>query len=167
MATVAQTLTSPVQFPTINRRDAECFLALLDDRTDCFTLQLFDDNRNRKDRRLARVLHGTLQEHYGTLVEYSRAGAGIFVTINATDFKGRSSQNIVEVRAYFVDLDGAPLANVGRLALPPDIITETSPGRYHVFYLVSDAPLNAEHFKKTQQMLANLLGGDRSVCDRV
>jgi RepB DNA-primase from phage plasmid len=162
---VAQNLASPVQFPTINRKDAERFLTLLDHRTDRFTFQLFDDNRHRKDRRLARVLHGTLDEHYGTLVEGSRAGAGVFVTINTTNFQGRSAKCILKVRAYFGDLDGAPLDNIRRLTLPPDIITETSPGRYHVFYLVSDARLSEEHFKQTQQKLANLLGGDPSVCD--
>jgi RepB DNA-primase from phage plasmid len=158
-------LASPVQFPTINRKDAERFLTLLDDRTDRFTFQLFDDNKQRKDRRLARVLHGTLDELYGTLVDYSHAGAGVFVTINTTNFKGRSLQDIVEVRAYFADLDGPPLSNVARLALRPDIITETSPHRYHVYYLVCDAPLSEENFKKTQLTLANVLGGDPSVCD--
>jgi RepB DNA-primase from phage plasmid len=162
---MAHTLLSPVQFPTINRADAKRFLAALDDRTDRFTFQTFDDNDQRKDKRLARILHGTLDEHYGTLVEFSRRGAGVFVTINTTNFQGRSVECIVEVRAYFADLDGAPLANVGRLALPPDIITETSAGRYHAFYLVSDAPLSGEHFRQTQQRLANLLDGDSSVCD--
>jgi hypothetical protein len=153
------------QFPTINRNDAERFLAILDNRTDKFTFQTFDDNDQRKDKRLARILHGTLDQHYRTLADYSRRGAGVFVTINTTNFHGRSVQCIIQVRAYFADLDGAPLDNVRRLTVPPDIITETSPGRYHVFYLVFDALLGEEHFKKTQQTLANLLGGDPSVCD--
>jgi hypothetical protein len=49
--------------------------------------------------------------------------------------------------------------------LPPDIITETSPGKYHVFYLVDYVPLSEAHFKKTQQTLAKLFEGDPKVCD--
>jgi hypothetical protein len=141
------------------------FLNALDDRTDQFTFQTFDDNRDRKDRTLARVLHGTLAERYPQLLRLSQAGAGIFVTINATDFKGRKSENITGVRSYYADLDGAPLENTKNLHLLPHIITETSPGRFGVYYLIADAPLNAEKFKATQQRLAQLLESDPSVCD--
>jgi hypothetical protein len=42
----------------------------------------------------------------------NREGAGVFVTVNETDLKGRTAKNITSVRAVFVDLDGAPLEPV-------------------------------------------------------
>jgi hypothetical protein len=151
-------------------KQAQSFLNALDDRTDRFTFQTFDDDRERKDKKLARkelirVLHGTLAENYQQLLQLSQTGAGIFVTINATNFKGRSRDSITEVRAYFADLDGAPLNNLKRLKLPPHIITETSPGRYGAYWLIADAPLDAKKFKETQQRLARYLESDSSICD--
>jgi hypothetical protein len=134
---------SIAQFPAINREDVQRFLSVLDDRTTRFTFMVFDDNENRKDKRLSRILHGTLDELFATLVDYSRRGCGVFVTINTTDFRGRTKECIVEVRAYFADLDGAPIENIRRLDLTPHIVTQTSPGRYGVYYMIADAPLSA------------------------
>src|SRR5947209_946352 len=89
------------QFPLIKREYAQRFLSALDERTERFTFQLFDDNQERKTKRSTRVLHGTLDELYVKLVDDSRNGAGIFVTINETNFRGRTRQCIVEVRCYF------------------------------------------------------------------
>jgi hypothetical protein len=160
--------TDPVviaHFPTIKREEAQRFLNALDDRTDRFTFQTFDDNKDRRASGLARVLHGTLGENYQQLLCLSQDGAGIFVTINATNFKGRKSEDITEVRAYYADLDGAPFGNIKRLSLSPHIITETSPGRYGAYWLITDAPLDAKKFKATQQQLAQLLESDPNVCD--
>jgi len=52
-------------------------------------------------------------------------GAGIFITVNATDFKGRSADNINRIRSVFADLDGAPLEPViAEGALRPHIIAD-------------------------------------------
>jgi hypothetical protein len=151
------------QFPTIKREDASRFLNVLDDKMDRFTFQLFDDHATRKDKNLARVLHGTLDEHCATLVEYSRRGAGVFVTINETNLRGRTAADIIRIRANFTDLDGAPLTNLKRLNLLPHMIVATSPTKFHVYWLVKDAPL--DQFKETQTRLAKLVGGDPNVCD--
>ena len=87
------------------------------------------------------------------------------MTINTTNFKGRSKECIVEVRGYFADLDGAPYENISRLGLLPHVITETSPGRFHAFYFIEDAPSSEVQFKRTQQSLATLFDSDASVCD--
>jgi hypothetical protein len=68
------------------REDAQRFLGILDDRTTRFTFMVFADNENRKDKRLSRILHGTFDELFPTLVDYSRRGCGVFVTINTTNF---------------------------------------------------------------------------------
>ncbi|MEL0215755.1 MAG: hypothetical protein VW948_08340, partial [Burkholderiaceae bacterium] len=69
-----------------------------------FTFQTFDDNQDRKDGRLARTFNGTLEEHAAALQDLQQKGAGVFVTINETDLNGRKEQNVIRVRAIFVDL---------------------------------------------------------------
>lgn len=63
-------------------------------------------------------------------------GAGIFVMVNAGDGKGRKRANVRAVRALFVDLDGAPLEPVVNGPIAPHMVTETSLGRWHAFWLV-------------------------------
>ena len=105
------------QFPVLDRDAALRFLECLDPDTDRFTFQTFTDSDQRKkfyERKsrtgrtldpLAKVLHGTLDEHWAVLVDLSRRGAGVFVTINQTTLRGRNRENITRVRAYFPDLD--------------------------------------------------------------
>src|SRR5262245_46580112 len=115
---------------------AERFLSALDPNTDTFTFQTFDDNPERRKQRqkqresdpLAKVLNGTLARHWDTLAKLNEQGAGVYVTVNETDLKGRTANNIRRVRACFVDLDGAPLPETPHVA--PHIITETSLGRW-------------------------------------
>ena len=94
-----------------------------------FTFQTFDDRKSGKNSSLARVLHGTLAEHANALTDLNNRGAGVFVTVNKTDLRGRKLENIVSVRALFVDLDGAPLTPILDSQVEPNIIVESSPGR--------------------------------------
>jgi hypothetical protein len=126
---------------------------------DAFTFQVFDDNSVRRDRNLARVLHGSLEQHFTILESLNSRGAGVFVTINRTDGRGRERHNIVSVRALFADLDGAPLAHVMRWMLRPHIVVESSPGRYHAYWLV-DGTIALNEFSALQRKLAKLFGAD-------
>jgi hypothetical protein len=100
-------------------------------------------------------------------------GAGIYVTLNETDFKGRTAKNIVRVRAFFVDLDGAPLEPVVDLntaVLQPHFISETSPKRWQAFWRAAaateaDAKAMLEQFGAVQKAIAARYGGDPSVHD--
>ena len=154
-----------------DRSKAKSFLHVLAPGTDHFTFQSFTDSavvrealRAKQERDpLARVLHGSLAQHWGALSALSAIGAGIFVVINETDSRGRAAANILGVRAFFADLDGAPLGNLSRLGVGPQLCTQTSPGRYHAFYRVEGATL--DQFKPTQQRLARLMQSDLNVCD--
>jgi DNA polymerase len=152
-----------VEYPTIDPTEADRFLSIFG--TNVFTFQTFDDNPSRKDRTLAQIFHGTREQVHAQLVELQCRGAGVFVTLNETDGRGRRTQNIIRVRAYAFDTDGAPLQNGERLGLLPTAIIESSPGRYWVVYLIDDAPLDATNFKRTQKQLAQLMESDESVCD--
>lgn len=141
------------------RAEAQRFLAALGDGT--HTFQTFADAR--KNARLARVLHGTFAEHADKLADLNGRGAGVFVAVNETDGHGRKAENVTGIRAYFADLDGAPLEPVRAAPLRPHCTVESSPGRWHAYWLVSDAPLAT--FKMVQRAIAARFGSDPAVCD--
>jgi hypothetical protein len=168
------------QFPVLDREAAHTFLQYLDPDINQFTFQTFTDSDEKKktypinprtrqiNDPLAKVLHGTLDEHWASLVDASRLGAGIFVAVNMTTLCGRRNrENIVGVRAYFADCDGVPTekieAGISALGLVPHIGVQSSIGRYHSYWCVSDALLTG--FAETQKKLSALLGSDPQVCD--
>jgi hypothetical protein len=143
--------------------EAARFLQLHDPAATAFTFQTFDDDSNRVDPSLVRVLHGPLEQHAAALTRLNDKGAGIFVTVNQTDLKGRKTENITKVRAVFVDLDGAPIEPVMRNRVKPHIIVATSHEKFHCYWLVRDLPLDA--FASVQRAIANRYGGDTAICD--
>lgn len=153
--------------PEINTVEAQLFLRVLAEGKD-ITFQTFDEKH--ADRGLAKVLHGTLEDHIDELRTLSLKGAGIFVMINEGDgeihsgaITCRTADNVTKVRSLFVDLDGASLEPVLDCAAQPHIIVESSPGRWHVYWLVSDCSLS--QFANFQKALAAKFDGDRSVID--
>jgi hypothetical protein len=157
--------------------EAERFLTALDPKATYFAFQTFDDNTERKKERekrnlerrkagkhglndrYAHIIHGTLDQRWDRLVRLNAEGAGIFVTINKTDRKGREKENVTRVRSLFNDLDGSPLEPV--LAINPHIVVESSPRRFHTYCLVADARL--EDFAPCQQALAARFNSDPKV----
>lgn len=114
-------------------RQAEHFLTLLDGNAENFTFQTFDDNKARKDPTLAKVLHGSLEAYWQELYALSRRGAGVFVTVNQTNSTGRKTADITRIRAVFQECDcpGTP-----EPPLKPHIVVESSPGKFHRYFLV-------------------------------
>jgi hypothetical protein len=85
------------------------FLRLLDPTSEEHTFQTFDDCEERSDPSLTRVLHGSLSTHLRSLQDLNERGAGVFVTVNRTDGRGRRKPNITGVRAVFGEFDeGGP-----------------------------------------------------------
>ncbi len=155
-------------FEDINRRHepnpamASQFLTRFDE-DGVFTFQTFDDCKMRKAPYLARILHGSFDEHRIELLRLNQQGAGIFFTVNATDGRGRSGINITKIRAVFVDLDGAPLDPIYHAPLEPHLIVQSSQGKYHAYWIVDRLPL--DQFTNTQKFLAKQFQGDSKVCD--
>src|ERR1700750_355981 len=85
------------------RAEAEGFLKVLDPNARRWTFQTFADDKNKDDGSLVRILHGSPDELWPELVRLNNKGAGIFVTINQTNLEGRSTKNILRVRALFAD----------------------------------------------------------------
>jgi P4 family phage/plasmid primase-like protien len=141
--------------------DAARFIHALtgDAETPC-TWQTFDDNEDRRDPSLARILHGPLSKVTPELARMSALGCGIFVCVNETDLRGRSTQNVIALRALFVDSDTGPLP---ALPLRPSIVVQSANGQ-HAYWLMKSGEELAR-FTEVQDHLADALGTDHKVKD--
>ena len=115
-------------------RQTKDFLKILEPSATCFSFQTFDDVKDRKDPALVKQFHNSFDNIWDTLIEYNIAGAGIFVTVNQTDLTGRKTHNIVRKRAIFQDDD---ICFKGEFPLKPSIIVQSSPKKYHRYWLIS------------------------------
>lgn len=150
-----------------NMPEAARFLAALSLDT-WHTFQTFDDDEERKKAKaqlpgLARIVRGRFASKAAALEHFNAKGAGVFVMVNAGDGKGRKGENVKAVRALWVDLDSAPLEPVLAAPIPPAIVCETSPGKFHAYWPIAGMPL--ADFRGAQQELARRYGSDPKVCD--
>jgi len=144
----------------LNLEDSAAFLDVLEpDGT--YAFRTFDD-KDEKRKDLTSVHYGG-KEKLRELATWNKKGAGCFVTINRTDGAGLTTNHVTAIRALWVDLDGAPLDPVQECALKPHMIVESSPDRYHAYWIVKDCPLHA--FSLLQKALAVRFGADWSVSD--
>jgi hypothetical protein len=166
-------LTAAEQFagqPTQDKAMAEEYFGHLDPTTPRFTFQTFDDNKERQSKALARVWHGTLDERWAKLIQLNNLGAGVFVTICATDFQGRSTKNIVRARTLVSDADSREQVARSRAVMKdcdvePSMAVSSSGGddHEHDYFICADIPL--DQFSTLQKALAKKLGTDPAVCD--
>ncbi len=110
---------------------AEQFLKALDPDAEKFCFQSIHD---KKDKALP-VQHLTIKE----LKQLSRkveSGYGTFVSINPiADGERRTKGNVVAVRAVYADDDVRRSEPRTDFKLKPSIIVESSPGKYHYYWL--------------------------------
>ena len=132
------------------------------------TFQTFCDIKGSSDSNpLARVLHGTVDQHWEELGRLNDAGAGVFVTVNETDGKGRKAANIVRPRAYFADFD----LNPGEMSfgeasqiLEPTFSVQSSPGKTQAYWrLTGTVPLDV--WERTQKAIIARLRTDPACKD--
>jgi hypothetical protein len=118
----------------VDLAEANRFLKLLDPNAKQFTFQTFDDKKKGEagDPKLARVIPAPSLSEPQRLYEQ---GAGVYVTVNATDGTGRKRENIKRVRAVWQEDDGG---QAGPLPLEPSLVVETSPRHFHRYWLVRD-----------------------------
>ena len=157
------TKTSPDSNAFYNRAVALRFLTLLDEGAEAFTFQTFDDNKQRKDPdpALVRVIHAPLDDCWAALCKLSARGAGIFVTVNETNGKGRKTENITRIRAVFQECDrpGTP-----EPPLDPHVVVESSPGKFHRYFLV-DGGQAFDLFRQVEERLVADYGSDPNAKD--
>ncbi|MFW2178504.1 MULTISPECIES: DUF3631 domain-containing protein [unclassified Moraxella] len=104
--------------------------------------------------------HGTLEQHATQLTKANEQGAGVFVTVNKTDGKGRKEENITAVRGLFLDFDNERGQRTDDLlsldlfhseALTPSMIVESSTGKHHAYWFADGIPL--DKFSQWQEKL--------------
>ncbi len=100
------------------------------------------------------------------LISLISQGYQLFVTVNETDDKGLKAENITKVRAFFLDLDKTDqdnLAIIEGMPIPPNLVVNTSKGKFHCYWDVIDCPL--DQFTRIQKALAAKYNGDANVSD--
>lgn len=158
--------------PSIDLAETERFLATLGGLESKFVFQTFENNATKEATKpkvkhadgQARVLYGTLDKLSKTLSNINNSHSGVFVTINESD-GGRKVESITKVRAVFADWDdvGTGLPAIEACGLKPHIIVESSAGKFHAYWLVSDCTLG--EFKPIQKAIAEKLGSDPAIID--
>jgi putative DNA primase/helicase len=125
-----------------------------------FSFQTFGDAKG-SPRRLVRQLHGPASlEMLMHLAELNQQGAGIFVTVNRTDGKGRKATNIVGVRALFIDGDNLPQPVWHQR---PDLVVRRDALHWHAYWLCSGMAL--DEFCASQKRLIRHYKTDPAVFD--
>jgi len=129
--------------------------------------QTFDDNTDRKKGNgtrdpLAKIRGGTWEECRMFLTTMNRNGAGVFFTVNETE-GGRQIEHLRNVRAVWCEWDRPEPMPEWELA--PHIVVESSPHKYHVYWLVRDMT-PVEH-TRTMETIVGQWGGDPNAKDLV
>jgi hypothetical protein len=110
------------------------FLKVLDPKADWFTIQTFTDREPKPaPDPLAQVIDVKRIDR-GVFALYER-GAGVWFTVNDTQGNGRKISAVVRVRAVWQEDDDG---YEGEFPLGTSFVVETSPGRYHRYWLVED-----------------------------
>jgi len=146
-----------------NWQEARNFLAALTGESNPeITFQTFDDKG--EDFTLAAIRTGKLtdKEIRNWLLASVNSGCGIFFTLNRTDGKGRRRANMVEYRVTGLDLDGTELPQ--SWSVEPDLIDESSPGKFHALWLLQPGT-DFKAWSDCQARVASYYGGDKRVFD--
>lgn len=139
------------------------------------TWQTLDDNEERKRagksrKALVGIKHGPLQHRVNELEALQAKGAGVFITVNETDLKGRSKLNIRRVRAVWADLDDKHRTvepDFQTLAIPPTIIVRSGHGM-HLYWVLATPGWELERGEALLKSIAHHLqdwGADSGACD--
>jgi len=138
---------------------ARSFLTVLDESTDAFCFRAIWPAR---DGTPAKNFTGTFDQVSRHLVQYNAKGYGIYVVVNEG---GHDGDSIRRVRSVYADNDiaGLPLQVAFDCGLEPHVAVETSPGKWHTYWLVDDLPL--DKFSAVQSAIAAKLGTDTNVSD--
>jgi hypothetical protein len=149
--------------PTPNIEEAKRLLALLDPSPDaifCF-MAIGPDGTKRPP--IIQTWHGTLAQRWRQIELFNTdpyRRCGVFVTVHQiANGRARTEENVVRHRAVYAELDkGMP----SQWPLEPSIIIESSPGKFHCWWLVE---LTYEEFRGVQRRMVADWNSDKGVID--
>jgi hypothetical protein len=167
--------SSPV-FP-FNVAEARRFLLMLDGEADAFLFAAGDDDQERKKRLIAGakaankpnpILWRHRRDSLGCasswLESQQESGWGVFVSVQAMKAARCQIAELAYIRAVYAEMDIGEALQAW--PLEPSIIVETSPDRYHVYWLVlADAPISGEDFHGIMMRLVETYGSDPAAKD--
>jgi hypothetical protein len=120
----------------------------------------------------AKILHGSLDQHWSTLRDLNSAGSGVYAMVNTGNGTGRNNGSVVSINNLLLDLDGSSVEPVLTCPVRPHVILATSDGRYQGRWKIEPIAItddtrdeNQTLFKRVQIGLAERFDGDPSVCD--
>jgi hypothetical protein len=119
---------------------------------------LCDFDADRGD--LAASFDGRLDEVLARLLEAQQDGCGIFVAVNDLETDGRRQPGVLNARALFLDLEGAPLPD--DWPVPPAFINQYGNGHapaYQCWWPI-EASRDFQGWAAFQKLLAARFGGD-------
>ena len=149
---------------SVDDQQAHRFLQALAPEEQVFVFQTFDDNADRKDRTLSRVLTGTLDQMLPQLNALQGRGAGVFVQIQGG--QGRGQEHITHGRAVIVDADDPAdnrdvIAQIKQEMPYPSVLVQSSEGKFHTYWFVSNA--TPDGVRALTAEAAEIAGTDPSV----
>lgn len=147
--------------PEINVNDIQKFVSTF--HPGPYSFQTFDDDKSRDDKKLvSKDWYGTLNEYIGKLTARNLRGANASLCINVNAGAKRAKDKIVKTTALWVDTDGAPLQPILDMGVTPHMIVESSPGKYHVYWLTEDCAV--DQWEAVMRALAEKFNCDEKVC---
>lgn len=133
-----------------------------------WNLRTFDDNKSRNKKSLIRTKSNVRpSDCERELVGLNNSGAGIFFVVNEG---GHKDEDITRIRSVFIDIDQVVeneqkffeyFTDIEKIGVVPHLIVRSSPGKFHVYWKVSDLPV--AEFCAMQQRLAAYFESDPSV----
>ncbi|MDT8261626.1 DNA-primase RepB domain-containing protein, partial [Roseomonas sp. DSM 102946] len=133
-----------------------------------WNLRTFDDNKSRNKKNLIRTKSNVRpSDCERELVGLNNSGAGIFFVVNEG---GHKDEDITRIRSVFIDIDQVVeneqkffeyFTDIEKIGVVPHLIVRSSPGKFHVYWKVSDLPV--AEFSAMQQRLVAYFESDKTV----
>lgn len=146
-------------------QDTFLFLSYLAPNTDRHTFQIFPEAGGRAEQ----IIDQRLMDAWPEIEEANRKGCTVSVTVNELrEGHSRSGTNVRRIRAVWLDDDG-DAKPVSAFPIPPSLTVETSPGRYHHYWLVAGDWMADEQSKQgfadVMRSIVDTFGGDSQATD--
>jgi hypothetical protein len=101
------------------------------------------------------------------LTSLNQEGYGIYVTVNETNLSGRRKESdIVRIRTVFEEQDNPVLPNSPPVHYPlqPSFVVESSPGKFHRYWLV-DGEMSIPEYRALQRAIVDKYDCDKACTD--
>lgn len=137
---------------------------------DCL-IQIFDDNKNRKDNSLARIIdqHKFSDEQIEVWLEwYNKKWCWIFFSVNSMQWWNRNKESVSHVNAWVCEIDDKPkeeqLKLINVCPIKPSLVIESKKS-YHMYRFAKDGTI--ENRTKIWRGLCNFFWGDVAIAKNI